>query len=587
MRETQDPNLYCTVTSSAYNTEQNLCYTAGYDSTVKVWSVEKESHSMNLVATWTHDAHVELVAVSAYHAKVSTASNVMGHGVRVYEPVEGGGWRYTPYGGMRTREQSTWQGKASWGYMPATMQWGKAPGVKQMLLVGYSPRVLPDADPDSLGIPDEKEITGELCVWDTATGQPVSINGGWTQNIFEVAWHPTHCAFVAATSPSGEFEDTVRTQLRLYYLQNGGFSAIKSFDCAACDVNEITIMPNSLQFSYVTASCTDGKTYVWDSGRGETPICVLEHGPSIDDPIPGRSEFDEPDTGVKFAAWGPSVDRFYTGSSDGVLKCWDVQAPQGENLVANLLQASGGISCGAFSPDKTMLLIGDATGKVNLLEIGDIESEDQEPLSRAERIQQQIRIRKNLLPHTSHAHDAHVASEGEETVDSIGTAGTEAAADFVARGDIILSKDPYIGAVQGPTYANTGLYCSEFHVNQADPLSDYTEEVQQRISDRYEVHAQEVLVSRPVQPAAGPLHFNNQVKALDVEDIPPEALAEIRRDMIEVECSGADLDYEAPCGYLGDGDEAFACDDEKHFLSKFTPHASNLFVLISLLSSKL
>jgi hypothetical protein len=40
--------------------------------------------------------------------------------------------------------------------------------------------------------------------------------------------------------------------------------------------------PNSLIESYVTASCTDGNTYVWDTAQGDDPIHVLGHGGKFD-----------------------------------------------------------------------------------------------------------------------------------------------------------------------------------------------------------------------------------------------------------------------------------------------------------------
>jgi len=83
---------------------------------------------------------------------------------------------------------------------------------------------------------------------------------------------------------------------------------------------------------------------------------------------------DEPgneDSGVKFASWGSSSDRFYTGSSDGVLKVWDIKAPPGKAFLHDVLKVAGGIYVGAFSKDFSKLLIGDDTGKVHFLTVNE------------------------------------------------------------------------------------------------------------------------------------------------------------------------------------------------------------------------
>jgi hypothetical protein len=81
------------------------------------------------------------------------------------------------------------------------------------------------------------------------------------------------------------------------------------------------------------------------------------------------------DTGVQFAAWGQTTNRFYTGSSDGMVKAWNIKAPQGRAFVRNVLSLAGAIISGAFSKEFSKLLIGDATGKVHLMSINDSDLE--------------------------------------------------------------------------------------------------------------------------------------------------------------------------------------------------------------------
>jgi hypothetical protein len=43
-------------------------------------------------------------------------------------------------------------------------------------------------------------------------------------------------------------------------------------------IHLIVHRPNSSIQCYVTASCTDGNTYVWDTAQGDRPIHTLGHG---------------------------------------------------------------------------------------------------------------------------------------------------------------------------------------------------------------------------------------------------------------------------------------------------------------------
>jgi hypothetical protein len=245
MRQTQDPWIYCSVTSIAYSHELNKCFTGGFDCTVKIWNLANNGSSMDLKGTWEHDGHVNFVITSLNHSLVATASDVGQNAIRVYELNKDdiSNSSYVTYSGEKAQELAMARRQDSevkWAYHPATMAWGKSPTVAHLLLVGYSPR---SYDCEEADIPDEKANTGELCLWNIENGQRVSITTARTQNVFEVVWHPTLPIFVAATSPLGEFEDDTRTQLRLFCQSStGSFTHMKTLDCVALDINEITIM---------------------------------------------------------------------------------------------------------------------------------------------------------------------------------------------------------------------------------------------------------------------------------------------------------------------------------------------------------
>jgi len=178
---------------------------------------------------------------------------------------------------------------------------------------------------------------------------------------------------------------------------------------------------------------------------------------------------------VKFAAWGQSSQRFYTGSSDGRVKAWNIHAAPGKALVRHVLEVSGGITVGAFSRDFSKLLIGDATGKVHLLayDDSDLDGEDQassklcskatpSPGSGSRALQKAFAKRpKVIIPHLEPP--PPLQSESEVAVESLERSGQELALEFLVEGRLILHPDPAIGAVRGPNYAVTNLYRLEAH----------------------------------------------------------------------------------------------------------------------------
>ncbi|KFY85253.1 hypothetical protein V500_08577 [Pseudogymnoascus sp. VKM F-4518 (FW-2643)] len=554
MRETQDPYLYCSVTATAFHEGSQKALTGSFDKTVKVWDVNGDGSEMTLCGTWHHGGFVNFVVTSPHHNKIATAADVFSDAIRVYDLDEDdvSNSPFVSYSGSRADEQSAQQlrSRQSWVYYPSTLQWGKAPCVAHLLLTGYSPRTF-DVHED---VPKTIEDTGELCLWDTTNGTRVLITSARTQNVFEVVWHPTLPVFVAATSATGEHEDGVRTQLRIFgRTEIGTFSHNKTFDCRAVDINEITLMPNSAAHCYLTASCTDGKTYVWDSAQEEMPIHVLGHGKSIDDQTQydGDTKDDDHervDSGVKFAAWGRTSDRFFTGSSDGVVKAWNVRAPPGEVHVADVITLSGGISAGAFSSGHSRLLIGDATGKLNVLRCGDFDEYEECPPRRRQ---------QPIIPH--YEGTGSTANGGGDLVEpSPEPTAREMAQRYLDAGQVVVHPDPYVGAVQGENYMQTGLFCRQLHQG-GDPDSEPLEEVLRQQEKRYKGKSLAISTTRDIEPCVEPQHEKNCMLDLQLEQLHPETI-------VELAASGADFsfddeheyDYEPDMGVseeAGDDDE--------------------------------
>lgn len=481
MRESQDPWLYTSVVSSDYDPKHDRTYTSGFDRTAKVWRVDRSGSSMQCLGTWTHNGFVNFVQASHLDhptGLVATAADVPTEAVRVYtiNPEDISKSPYISFSATRVPDaDGSFSNK--WAYFPSTMKWGIEQSVRHLLLVGFSPRSLTDDEND---IPEDRSDTGELCLWDSVTGQAVRIPGANSQNVFEVLWHPYRPEFIAASSPAGDFENDIRTQVRIFVRDKTSehdvqFKFLKSFDCTALDINELTIMPNSPAFFYITAGCTDGKTYVWDSAQSELlrrrPIHVLAHGPPLEGIAVGDNEDD---TGVKFTAWAASMDRFYTGSSDGVVKVWNIRGHEAKGRV--ILEAPAQISHGAFSPDYSKLVIGDASGRVFILSVGEDEEKPPSFISLSGPPGLGATTRRRPTPITPHP-------EPPPPPQLLQTRGTSAdlGRAYVTARQLKFSGDGTVGMVQDVNYGVTGLFQRDAHA-EYDPtreLMAYVESQQQ------------------------------------------------------------------------------------------------------------
>lgn len=249
MRATQDEWRYASVISTAYCETNGYTFTASYDKTVKIWNVSETEKGplLERKGLWEHDSFVNFVVTSKHHDKVATASEARNDAVRVYSFDESSISQssYDVYNANRAFDRpGDLRMAESWAYHPATLQWGRSENVMNLLLVGYSPRATSNHEEE---IPDTKKNSGELCCWNVETGEQIHITSGKSTNIFEVIWHPSQPIFLVACAPSGSYDPKrTKTQVRLYQLQgtadNETFQCMKTLDCPASDVNELTIM---------------------------------------------------------------------------------------------------------------------------------------------------------------------------------------------------------------------------------------------------------------------------------------------------------------------------------------------------------
>ncbi|KAK3985779.1 WD40-repeat-containing domain protein [Cladorrhinum sp. PSN332] len=561
MRQSQDYWLYSSVATSDYDSAHDRAYTAGYDRCVKIWKVESSGASMELVGEWAHDGNVNFVAASRHESgMVATAADVAANAVRIYS-VDANDLSSSQYRSFSCSRVTDGEGNTvsteNWAYFPATMQWGVSPEVRHLLLVGYSPRSRTGDDSD---IPVERRDSGELCLWNGLTGERWRILSGKNSNVFEVLWHPTQPSFIAATSPAGlEIDPGTRTQIRVFTPApaaegTNAFSNIKILDCTALDINELTIMPNSYTYSYITAACTDGNVYVWDTARSDKPIHVLRHGEPIDE-CDGDRERD--DVGVKFTAWGTTPDRFYTGSSDGMVKVWNVRSVS-KPLVRNLMEAPAPITCGMFSPDKKNLVVGDASGRVFMLSVDKDEDRDGDGKKQKGSIPFSLNARrpKLIIHHPEPAPPTHDA-EGKPIIIETGSSRAWA---YLASGQLVKHPNPTIGAVKGPAYAETGLYLREAHLDlepDAPLLAGY-EKAQQETRDSFPGSPRKrFLLKRPVRQPENfeEQHANNLSVDLDLDALPESTKRALRLDGVDLELMSENvLPYEEVPDVKGFGD---------------------------------
>jgi hypothetical protein len=252
---------------------------------------------------------------------------------------------------------------------PTVLAWGQNEATKNYLVGGMTESGRPG---------DEFKVMplGHLSMWRVAESsierRKLSPD---SQNIFDLKWHPSMRRFAIGSTYSQSMNLPLRSKsvVQLYDVESDGKVVVTGkCACSAADMNEVTFCP--MDSAYITASCTDGSTYVWDSRYDPRPIHKLTHDKSLDE-LNANYAQEYTDFGVKVALWGTTMDQFYTGGSDGYLKQWDIRRATEDALVANTADLGDGITSGAFSPDKSQLLLGTNSGAVHVLSCEYLEDE--------------------------------------------------------------------------------------------------------------------------------------------------------------------------------------------------------------------
>ena len=417
-----DPKVYETVTSIAFSPTGDRMFTASHDCTVKIWDVSAGKH--HCLSTLCHEAWVTSVEISEHRQGLfATASKCVKDAVRIYYDTA----CYVNFSASRAETRPDWK------IYPECLRWGPNVYNSHLLLAGFQ-QWEQQGDLLSGG--------GQLCLWDANAFESIKVTPS-SQSVYAAAWHPTQPFFATGGAPGNNNaidKINTKTVVRTWDVRTPKRYQVE-YECPAIDMQDVTFSP--LNSNIVTAGCTDGISYVWDWRWPDQPLHRLKHGRPLVD-LDHTREREEADTGVMLSLWGPGGSLFYTGSSDGMIKAWDVRRHPKDVLISNVANFDVSIQSGAFSPDGNNLLVGDAEGGIHVLSSAPCGP------------------RSNIKSTDTHI-DLVRASDGsglnlDQQDDNPGTEGIEAAKSLVESGQLEYHKELGVGQglnYQGPyaTYA--------------------------------------------------------------------------------------------------------------------------------------
>ncbi|KAF1844649.1 WD40 repeat-like protein [Cucurbitaria berberidis CBS 394.84] len=351
----QDPKLYTTVSSVAFAPSGRVMYSAGYDETICAWYTKTDSEQPVLGAKFRCRAQIDIMTVNRNHGGVlaTAAKSTESKAVRLLTLNE----EDLSICGKHSFHSSKAVSRSDLKILPTSLQFEPAFG--GLLLAGFGANVRDHGF----------DTTGDLCLWDVETQTQLPIYGS-NRNVFDVEFNPNRSympLFAVGCVAGANVNRGTRSVLRLYNEKVDKLWCPLEIECKALDINDVVWCPYDEHL--IAAGCTDGRAYVWDLRWPTDPIRTLSHGRSLM-PLQGGVPHEVTDTGMRFLSWGENATRLYSGSTDGVVKVWDVTRSEENTFIKDLITADSGIMSGAFSPDKSKLIIGEINGSVNVLEVG-------------------------------------------------------------------------------------------------------------------------------------------------------------------------------------------------------------------------
>jgi len=324
--------LYRTVTAAKFSANGDHAVTAGYDGYVRIWDVRKDEQS-SLLHKIEHENKVIVMTLGKRTNLIATGIEAGRASVQVWHINED--FTSIKSVGMPYKKEK------AFSEYPMALAFGAHPENQNWLSAGFA-------------WDDKISSGGRLSVWSIDQGCMTERDFKPNHSqVFEVAWFAGSKGFVAGTSST---TPSPRQQSCIQVYNTDQQVSHLTLACPAADINTVRICP--YQEELVTASCTNGKVYVWDMRNGKNILHTLAHG------RPLRAQCD--DVGVGMTEWFDQ-NFLFTGSDDGCLNRWDPRLSAQDVFVEKVYDCQAEIMAGTFSPDKSSLLLGDGDACLHLL----------------------------------------------------------------------------------------------------------------------------------------------------------------------------------------------------------------------------
>lgn len=324
--------LYRTVTAAKFSDNGDHALTAGYDGFVRIWDLRGEEQP-TCVRRIEHENKVLVMALGKRANLFATGIQAGPASLQVWRANED--FTHIESLGMPYKKEK------GFSEHPMSLTFGTHQPTQNWLAAGFA-------------WGDRFNSGGRLGVW--SIDQGCMTERDFKPNhaqVFEVAWSPNGKGFVAGTS-SVTTSSKQQSCIQVYNIDEQ--ESHLNLSCPAADINMVTICPYREEL--VTASCTNGKVYIWDMRNSKQILHTFSHFK----PLRRQGH----DVGVWVTEW---FDRnfLFTGSDDGCLNRWDPRLSTQDVLVEKVYDCEAEIMSGRFSPDKSSLILGDGDSSLHLL----------------------------------------------------------------------------------------------------------------------------------------------------------------------------------------------------------------------------